>query len=429
MKLKLAGVLLLALILSDCGGGSSDPLTGFYSSKPYSANPHANLNCALTLYKNANPCTLEMLPLIGMETSNPSKDDIMNRVMVSDKWMGQRFSDILDLLPPDILLLFRSVTAIVISGDIRPSFYTPQTGAIYIDPNDLWLTLAEKNTISQAPDYRSTYSNGLNFVGLWRYLNADGTWAQPPSSYRTIDDLVAPLAATFYHELTHANSFLPPTVHSGIDPADTVEEAGLAAQTYNVSAILQNTLPLQSTELMALADVMYFGFSPTVEQQAYTGANIGAFMETDRANDDYAFVDYGGGDFEEDAAMLMEELMMKYHFDITREIAYTNTSSSSYCNAYIIQWGEKGRIGDTNVKEAARLVASLVLPEEDLNIFIDNLPAPTMDTNRDWCEPFEIAATLSKPKSSFGASGPSFGPTTNGIFTIDISSNMRPAHY
>lgn len=424
MKTKLVALAVVISILSACGG-DSEPITGFYSAQPYSNNAPANLQCVLRIYQGAIPCTLEELSIIGMETTNPTRDDIMNRLMVSDQWMGDRFMAVLDQLPPDVLLLLRSVTAIVISGDIRPSFYTTQTGAIYIDPENLWLTNAERDDISQAQDFRSDFANSLNFVGLWRYLNEDGTWNYAPSSFRTVDDLVAPVASTIYHELAHANTFLPPSVHASINPANTLEEAIIAAEASNISIVLEDTLPLQSAELKGLALVMYFGDSPNATQQAFTPSEVGAFLESDRANDDYAYIDYGGGVFHEDAAMLFEELMMKYHFNIDREIAYTNTASSYYCNDYIIQWGQKGRIGDSNVKEAARLVSALLLPEADLNTFIDNLALPIASPVRNWCEPLEIAATLAPLSSTLGSSMGS----TNSIFEVDISSNKLPSHF
>ena len=33
-------------------------------------------------------CTFANVPLIGMETSDPTVDDVMSRVIVSHEWMG-----------------------------------------------------------------------------------------------------------------------------------------------------------------------------------------------------------------------------------------------------------------------------------------------------------------------------------------------------
>ena len=68
--------------------------------------------------------------------------------------MAVRMREVLTQMPPELLLIMRGVTAIVISYDIRPSFYWQGTGAIYIDPERLWLTTAEQSTIDQTPDYR-----------------------------------------------------------------------------------------------------------------------------------------------------------------------------------------------------------------------------------------------------------------------------------
>lgn len=178
MKL-LAYVLLayLSVFLVACGGGSDEYLASYYDVHPYSAFAHPELECvmALDVPDESKHCSLGKLPLIGTQTSNPTKENIKNRILVSHDWMGDRFMQLLDEMPSDIRLMLRSVTAIVIADNIRPSFYTTETGAIYLDPASLWLTQEERNTISDVADYRSGFSNGLNYTGLWRYLEADGT--------------------------------------------------------------------------------------------------------------------------------------------------------------------------------------------------------------------------------------------------------------
>ncbi len=63
----------------------------------------------------------------------------------------------LDYLPSDIKKAFWSVTAIVISRDIIPSYYDSATGAIYLDPRYFWLTPSEAETIIPSNDYRDEY--------------------------------------------------------------------------------------------------------------------------------------------------------------------------------------------------------------------------------------------------------------------------------
>ena len=96
----------------------------------------------------------------------------MSRVVVSHPWMGERFKAFLEQYDQndDFKNLLRATTAIVISYDVRPSFYWAATGAIYLDPNYLWLTQAERDTINEAPDYRSGFGAELQFEMLWRYV-------------------------------------------------------------------------------------------------------------------------------------------------------------------------------------------------------------------------------------------------------------------
>lgn len=414
----------VCIFLMNCGGGSEDYIAPYYKVYPYSKSTHAELECAMALDtdEESKHCTLGKLPLIGTETKNPSAQDIKNRLLVSDDWMGERFMALLDVMPDDIRLMLRSVTAIVIANNIRPSFYTTETGAIYLDPESLWLTQEEHGTISKEADYRSGFSDGLSFTGLWRYLKPDGTWARTPRYNRKLEDLDFPLARLLYHELAHANTFLPPSTHNKINPKHTVAEAAEAFTHVNASALVEDALPLQSDMMKELAYVMYRGETATTEQIAFNATDIGNAMAADRANDDYAYVPYSDELYYEDVAMLLEELMSKYHYNYDREIAYANATSTIYCNDLILAWGQTGRLGDSQVKEAARLAVKSLIPEADLDDFIDDLAVPKQTLNgSDWCGPLYLEArTLGK--------GSETNPLENPLET-DISANFRSPHF
>jgi hypothetical protein len=414
---KVLIIIFLSAVLTSCGGGGSsdNKIAPLYDVYPYSSSPDANLNCALQLSDNPeSSCRLEKLPLIGTQTTNPSKQDIKNRLLVSHDWMGSRFMQLLDEMPDDIRLMLRSVTAIVIADNIRPSFYTTQTAAIYLDPKNLWLTDSEENTTSDAGDFRSGFSNALNFTSLSRYLRPDGSAAYIPES-RTLDDLTFPLARLLYHELAHANTFLPPSTHKKINPQHRVFEAVEDFLSQNAGVQIKNSLPLQSETMKELAYVMYRGETATDDLKSLSATQVGDAMASDRASDDYAYVPFRDDIFYEDVAMLFEELMAKYHFDHDREIAYANASNSIYCEPYILQWGQTGRIGDSNVKEAARITVKALIPELDLDTFIDNLDAPLQTSvGINWCE------ALNKKLGK--------GISLN-INKIDISRDLLPPHY
>jgi hypothetical protein len=165
-------IVIAALLVTACGGGSSGSGGGGGDTSPPPAptpmfegmdvvnfpmavtspasadSPYANqLRDCVFSNTRSESCTLGTLPLLGMDTRNPTIDDVMDRVLVSHEWMGTRFRDLLEALPDDMLLLMRGVTAVVISSDVRPSFYWTRTGAIYLDPDYIWLTPEERADI------------------------------------------------------------------------------------------------------------------------------------------------------------------------------------------------------------------------------------------------------------------------------------------
>ncbi len=188
-QIKTILLLIVVMLVSACGGSSksNQPVEDdnpslnpdFSNLQAYVTNsPHAAtiVECVSIEFEN-DSCSLEVLPPIGMEHISPTVDDILNHVVVSHSWMGDRMRDLLEIMPAEILLMLRSATAIVIDDDIRPAYYQQATGAIYIDPAYLWLTNEEKATISQHEDFRSSYGNDLQFKRLWRYvINNQYAW-------------------------------------------------------------------------------------------------------------------------------------------------------------------------------------------------------------------------------------------------------------
>ena len=153
-----------------------------------STSPYAD-NLGACVYTNTliSSCTLAKVPLLAAEVNSssatPSIASIMDRVVVSHQWMGDRFKEFLtdNDINHDIKKLLRATTAIVISYDIRPSFYWAATGAIYLDAENFWLTPQERDTINEAPDFRADFGNDLQFIIPWRYIK-DNDYASFPLS-------------------------------------------------------------------------------------------------------------------------------------------------------------------------------------------------------------------------------------------------------
>ena len=140
-----------------------------------------------TLSARYDVCTFEDTSDCTDNDALPTVDDIMKKVIVSHDWMGSQFEKFLQDYDEfdDFKNLLRAVTAVVISYDIRPSFYNPTTGAIYLDPDDLWETPAQRDTINSAPDYRSGFGSELQFEMPWRYVkDNDYAYFYYPSRYR-----------------------------------------------------------------------------------------------------------------------------------------------------------------------------------------------------------------------------------------------------
>ncbi len=363
-------------------------------------------DCA-TVAEPEESCPLATLPLIGQQTADPTFVNIMDRVVVSHPWMGSRFEQILTRLPADVSTLMKGVTAIVIADDIRPAHYSSKTGAIYLDPAYLWLTNAEKATVSRQEDPRSDYGQELNFVPLSRLVKenayAYNYYSLSGSEERTLEEILYPFAALLYHELAHANDYFPPDRVALL----TVDQpVGLAAQDLEFDRVairLDGFNPLSSTMLKDLAKVLYRGETATGSQRGYSPLTVGAEFEFDGANDDYAYTSE-----HEDVAMLFEETMMRFHFGLERDMAFASVpvTANPDCDDFIVRWGARGRLGDPLVKSRAEFVAELLLPTQNLSAFFHGLPQPApLMKGVGWCRnldpnPFQAnVRTLSNRES------------------------------
>ncbi len=397
--------------LSACGGGgggggntSFGPVGETVVSAPdgtfraaQSGSPYRQVlvDC-LAPSNNAKACTLATLPFIGQHASNPTKSDILDHTIVSHAWMATRFGDLLDQMPGDIRLLFRGVTGVTIGADIRPSYYDPATGGIYLDPDDLWMTQAERDTISKAPDFRSEYGSELKFVPLWRYVkNGSYAWHYTTTGTRSLNDLVMPLADLLFHELAHANDFMPPALLPYVSPQNTANQQIDTNSGKLISLDLYARSPLMSDIMHGLGQVLYQGATATAMEKTYSAGQVGSEFETDGASDTYAY-----SSPYEDTAMLFEEVMMRYHYSVDREVAFSDAplNDGSYCNDYIVRWGQRNRIGDPLVKSRAQIVVKQLLGRDDTFVYFAILPSPKyMVSGADWCTVGTTNSNLQKP--------------------------------
>ncbi len=395
----LAASIVCCGLLTGCGGSSGaksanvtpdiifgpDVFDDLYVYHATSAYGDAMLEC-VKYEEPEDSCSLDKLPLIGMDLENPTVDDIMSRVLVSHDWMGERFEQALYQLPADMQLLLRATTAIVIDDDIRPAYYSAITGAIYLDPAYLWLTSTELATINRQEDYRAGFSDPLSFRYLHRYLR-NGSYVYPyglldDNVGKTIQDMTLLIGQLLYHELAHANDFLPPAIWDHLDPSKSILEAVITNEDASVAVQLDEWWALSSELHIALAEVMYHGRTASAYERSITADEAGEAFEFDVASDHYAY-----SSIYEDSAMLFEESMMKYHFELDREIAFTTAPSDDrYCNYYFVEWGVRNRIGDSDVKARAQFVVGKILPSAEMSMFFQELSAPQpMIPGNNWC--------------------------------------------
>ncbi|MFT4800104.1 MAG: hypothetical protein ACI9B8_001633 [Sulfitobacter sp.] len=338
-------------------------------------------------------CNFEKVPLIGMQTTTPTIDEVMARVIVSHEWMGVRFREILEKTPPEILLLMRSLTGVVISYDIRPSFYTSRTGAMYLDPDGMWLTEEEREVIDKAPDFRSEFRKKLDFIILWRYVNNN---TDIRAGNRDIDSVSLRTAALLFHELAHANDFFPQDTLALIDRSISISSAASSVP----STRLINDLPLSSGVMRQLAQVSFSSSNvqATPAQAALTAEDIAVEFPSDNANDFYNY----STKFE-DLAMAFEEAMMYFSYGISRDVAVTNAPDSNFCDDYLVSWGQRNRIADPSVQARSLFAVSLILPERLTAVedALAGIPAPLqMTAGVNWCDNINLSVNQT------GLSGP-----------------------
>ena len=376
----------------------------YRATGPYAAQLVRCVYDAMLQWQGAgkNLCSLSTLPYLHQETTGnePSVDQIMSRVLVSHDWMGDVFQQfITGDDKSELRRLLNAVTAVVIGANLRPGFYHGVTGAIYMDADDFWLTPEQRDVIDEAPDFRSAFDRELAYSTLWRYtLNNVNVFRPFPSTLRVSRDVSYLLYETgwlMYHELAHANDFLPFGARASLvdsaSPWDNVRTRYAAQQL--TSDFVAQQFPLNSAEMKQLAQVKFFGATPDAMQRAYTPAQVWGYFSADRASDEYSYATT-----REDAAMLFEEFMMAYRHGIRRDTAFTDKVTPSSTGASVlVRGGQRGRIGDTAIKPRLEVVLQGLAPwilNADAGA-ITRLPAPIpMRAGESWNDNVALPAPL-----------------------------------
>lgn len=337
-------------------------------------SPYASA-LAACVYNNtiSSSCQFSQLPLIGQVTNNPTIDDVLDRLWVSHAWMGDRFKEYLEnsIASQDMLALLRGVTAIVISYEVRPSFYWVATGAIYLDARNFWVTPEERDTLNDIPDYRAGFGSDLTFIMPWRYVR-NGTDYLNRSAYpqanrltRSFADVEADITWLMYHELAHANDFFPPDRRQSI--ALTESPLSYFSDNEARSTPFAEQFPLRSEEMKGLADVRFRGNDANNAQRAYQADDIEVFFAPDDAAMFYSYLTT-----REDYATLFERFMMAYRFDAFADTAILSRIDNPNL---LITWGQRNRIMESSIQPRTLYSVSNIYPELPASDIIQTLPA------------------------------------------------------
>lgn len=334
------------------------------SVRPYESKTiySQELQKCIYAYDASSSCTLKELPLLGTEFKEITVERIMERTMVSHDFLGTRFKEILKRLPRETLAMFGAVNAIVISDRINPSFYSSNTGAIYLSGHYFWTNTEEKELTTKVKDYRSDFSSELRFGDFNDYFK-DYKSIYIRSKAREINDIFLPLAELLFHELAHANDYFSKDFYSNISIIDqnkTYREVG--SYRYQYYKIISDGLPSYPTskKLNQLAKVMFSGEKATTEDKAMTAEDVLNEFLNDVTNDLYAY-----SDPLEDLAMLTEESLMLHYFNVHRFVFFISYPQDNFKvpegYEYPIAGGRIRSVTDDKIKERALYGISKIL--------------------------------------------------------------------
>lgn len=350
---------------------TSEDVFSFNSDSPFK---NAIESCIYTNTLNST-CTFGVLPIIGKQYSNPTIDNILDRTLVSHDWMGLRFRQYLEqsAAGPDMLKLLRGVTAVVISYDVRPSFYWAATGAIYLDARNFWVTPEERDTLNEVPDFRSGFGGDLQFRVLWRYVKNNSPY-MPGQSFssaaremRTFDALEADISWLMYHELGHANDFFPSDVWANLSSSD--DPLSFFRNNGTNSDIMINNFPLSSSQMKGLAQVSFSGDTANATQKSYIASDIESFFTPDIASSYYSYLNE-----REDFATLFERFMMQYRLGASADLGIVNTQSNP---DFLVTWGQRDRFNHSTIQARTRFTVANILPDlGDIAALQAELPDP-----------------------------------------------------
>ncbi len=344
---------------------------------PYTDNgPNKKMKECIYKSENKDSCKLNELSLIGMEKNEITINDVLDRTLVSHKFLGDNFKSLLiKLNNKDLLKMFGAVNAIIISDKVTPSFYWSRTGAIYLSADYFWLTKEEGEKLYKKMDPRADYGQKFKFSIREKTVQNGanihrGLWQDT----RSINDIELPTTKLLFHELTHANDYFPKSLYknSPLDKSKTYLE--VSGDRYRKYGLLSDQFEnsLASKTLLDLGRIAFHGEKETEDQLDLDAYDIAKEIE-----DDVAVAYYSYSSPREDLAMLVETLLMMRFYNIDKYITVVKFPKNNFKPTnefqYPLAWGMKNKILETKTFERALYGAKAIFEDYDSSIYMNIL--------------------------------------------------------
>lgn len=376
---------LLLLLFVGCGKSKSLPATdhgsisaaenkSFFSTvgavHPYDqSNKHAaKMQECIYADEESKSCKLSDLPLLGMENKNITIESIMKRTLVSHDFLADTFRQTLRLVNPELLQMFGSVSAIVISDQINPSFYYPVSGTIYLSGRFFWRDYDEFQLLNQVRDSREDAGRPLQFTNDSDYINLKTKKsfnARADKSTQSYEEIAIRISRLLIHELTHANDYFPKDFYSdkNLDTKKTYLEAAVVRIDSNLLISQRQPTKLSSTKLAHIGQILYQGEEAKPEDSLVTALDVSSEFKNDVASDFYAY-----SSDNEDLAMLSEEALMLHFYNYKRYVVFLKLPGANIAIPddydYPIMGGSYGRVLNQKVKPRALFAEEAIFGKE-----------------------------------------------------------------
>ena len=283
-------------------------------------------------------CIVKDLPLLGMSSQKISVSDILNRTLVTHQFLGDSFKQVLQKLPVESLALFGAINGIVLSSEVKTNAYWARSGFIYLNAQLLCRSVKECDFLKSGKEneVNSPFKNlQFSFVNDYVY-NHKSIWQNANEE----QFVFYKVAATLFHELSHANDYFEPAYIKSSDFAPEKSYDELTYERITIRQMISQRLPSRpkSIKLEHIANVIYNDEEITADDVAMTPQLAVVEFLSESTNDLYAHVNH-----EEDLARLTEEALMLTFFNIPRLIVFTDTANE-------IVYAEKMRVAQSGLR-------------------------------------------------------------------------------